>query len=241
MRRPVGAVKPLPIPGPESIEVRRRQGSTGWFAKRPDRQVKAPWVRGPPARSSGVPWQARSQVAAERLVLRVACPGGISRGGGGRHAGRRPAHPGVVITSEEAWVGWPDVSDELIAKSPTPPRPSPRKIRWRRGIGIGAKFGIRRVAPSARMMAVLGGVQVYSLFRDHGPALRPPKTACQPRHRRVAYPPAFLKRPMATKKELLAQEVARAVARISEGAESGRVSLPRHIGYLTGQTDDGGG
>ena len=39
IRRLVGAVKPLPTPRPESIEVRRRQGSTGWLAKRP-RQVR---------------------------------------------------------------------------------------------------------------------------------------------------------------------------------------------------------
>ena len=87
MRRPVGAVKPLPIPRSESIEVRRRQGSSGWFANRPDRQGEAPWVRGPPARSSGVPWMARSLVAAEPLVLSVACPGGIFSGREGMRAG----------------------------------------------------------------------------------------------------------------------------------------------------------
>jgi len=47
----------------------------------------APWVRGPPARSSGVRWQACSLVVAWRLILRVACPMGLSRRIEGMRAG----------------------------------------------------------------------------------------------------------------------------------------------------------
>jgi hypothetical protein len=51
----------------------------------------------------------------------------------GRHAGRRPAHPGVAITSEEARVGWPDGSGELIAKSPMPPPTIAEKNQMEKG------------------------------------------------------------------------------------------------------------
>ena len=53
----------------ESIVVRCRCGLQGG----------TPWVRGPPARSSGVRWQARSLVVAQALVVSAAPPRAASR------------------------------------------------------------------------------------------------------------------------------------------------------------------
>ena len=138
MRRPFGAVTPSPIPHPESIVVRRRQGWKGRFAKR----------------------------------LKLSQPGNCQTATSRRLCGPEARAPRGCDLRRGS------VGPNLLARGAgrIEPNELPDHIReksgGKRALDLDRSPGIGQVAPSAMIVAVLGSVQMYSLFRVRGQQAR---------------------------------------------------------------------